>query len=302
MQQNWQNRYAFRAACTAAWLGFACVVLPLSPLAAQTPSQPDDADELPAYLYDRGPGIATSQFGTYVEPGQRLLYPFYEYTRTGSFEYHASELGSVGEEDYLGKLVEREALLFFSYGISERFAFEVEAALQTRATFDKAPNDPTSVPQHLTESGLGDVEGQLRWRWRPETADHAEYFSFFELVLPSQRNKLLIGTQDWEATIGIGSLRGHPWGTLGWRVSMAYDRSDPSPSLEGGEFAIDYIKRRSEKWRWVASLEGESDELSVIGEAQWFLNGHSFVKINSGFGLTEKAPDFAPEIGVMFTF
>jgi len=193
-------------------------------------------------------------------------------------------------------------LLFFAYGISDRFAFEVEAALHTKATFDKAANDPTSVPQRLSESGPGDVEGQLRWRWRQETAEHAEFFSFFELVLPSQPDKLLIGTQKWEAAFGVGSLRGHPWGTLGWRVSMVYDRSDPTPKLEGGEFAIDYIKRRNDKWRWVLSLEGESDELSMIGEAQWSFADRAFLKINSGFGVTEKAPDFAPEIGVMITF
>jgi hypothetical protein len=97
-------------------------------------------------------------------------------------------------------------------------------------------------------------------------------------------------------------LRGHPWCTLGWRVSMTYDRSEPNPRLEGGEFAIDYIKRTSDKWRWVASLEGESDELSLIGEAQWFFSPRAFLKINNGFGLTEKAPDIAPEIGVIFSF
>jgi hypothetical protein len=158
------------------------------------------------------------------------------------------------------------------------------------------------VPATLTEEGLGDVEGQVRWRWRPETAEHGELFSFVELVLPSQSDKLLIGTEDWEASIGFGWLRGYPWGTLGARVTILYDRADPQASVEMGEFALDYVKRRSDKWRWVASLEGESDELSLIGEAQWFFAPHAFLKINSGFGLTEKAPDVAPEIGVMFHF
>lgn len=301
MHQYPQYRTGLQFAMT--WLAASAFAMGLAaPARAQSPEAEAAVPALPPYLADRGRGIATSMFGTYVEPGEKLLYPFYEYTRTGSFEYHASELGSVGEEDYLGKLVERESLLFFSYGISDRLAFEVEGALHTSATFTKAPNDPTAVPQRLSESGLGDVEGQLRWRWRPETADHAEFFSFFELVLPSQPDKLLIGTQKWEMTLGIGSLRGHPWGTLGWRVSMAYDRSDPDPKLEGGEFAIDYIKRRNDKWRWVLSLEGESDELSAIGEAQWSFARHAFLKINSGFGLTQKAPDFAPEIGVMMSF
>lgn len=288
-----------RIAAALAWLAAGLS----SPLYAQTPqSQGGAADELPPYLADRGRGIATSQFGTYVEPGERLIYPFYEYTRTGSYEYHASEFGRIGEDDYLGKLVERESLFFFAYGISDRLEVEFEAAYHTHATFHKAPDDPTPVPQRLAESGVGDVEGQVRYRWRQETADHAEYFSYFELVLPSQPNKYLIGTPKWEATIGIGSLRGHPWGTLGWRASIAYDRSDPNPRLEGGEFAIDYIKRRNDQWRWVLSLEGESDELSAIGEAQWSFARNAYLKINSGFGLTQKAPDFAPEIGVMISF
>ena len=38
-------------------------------------------EELPFYLKDRGTGIATSMFGTYVRSGGLLLYPFIEYYR-----------------------------------------------------------------------------------------------------------------------------------------------------------------------------------------------------------------------------
>ncbi len=55
----------------------------------------------------------------------------------------------------------------------------------------------------------------------------------------------------------------------------------------------------SDSWRLVATLEGEEDEVSLIGEAQWFIKSNIFLKLNCGFGITEKAPDFAPEIGVM---
>ncbi|MGE5860715.1 MAG: hypothetical protein ACM34J_09190, partial [Ignavibacteria bacterium] len=37
------------------------------------------AQELPEYLKDRGPGIPTSMFGTYIKKGELLLYPFFEY-------------------------------------------------------------------------------------------------------------------------------------------------------------------------------------------------------------------------------
>ncbi len=53
--------------------------------------------------------------------------------------------------------------------------------------------------------------------------------------------------------------------------------------------------------RW-PTLEGEDDELVLIGEVLLHNNSSMFVKINSGFGLTEKAPDFAPEVSVMFVF
>jgi hypothetical protein len=42
--------------------------------------------------------------------------------------------------------------------------------------------------------------------------------------------------------------------------------------------------------------------VSLIGEAQWFISRRTFFKFNCGFGLTEKAPDIAPEIGIMFSF
>jgi hypothetical protein len=49
-------------------------------------------------------------------------------------------------------------------------------------------------------------------------------------------------------------------------------------------------------------LEGQSDEVSAIGELQWHISPRAIVKFNSGFGLTKKAPDIAPEIGVVFRF
>ena len=37
------------------------------------------ADDLPYYLKDRGTGVASSMFGTYINKGDFLIYPFYEY-------------------------------------------------------------------------------------------------------------------------------------------------------------------------------------------------------------------------------
>ena len=124
-----------------------CLALLLAVLPAWA-SKPAAAQPLPVYLADRGPGISTSQFGTYVEPGELIVYPFYEYTRTPKFEYHPSELGSAGSKDFLGKLFEDEALLFVAYGISDRLAVELEGALYAKTTFEKAAEDPSDLPGH----------------------------------------------------------------------------------------------------------------------------------------------------------
>jgi len=249
---------------------------------------------------DRGPGIPTSLFGTYIEDGEFLVYPFYEYTKTSAFEYKPSELGFPGEADFLGKTVEQEYLLFLSYAFADRFSVELESAVYAKTTFDKAADDPSLVPSHIEESGFGDVDMQLRWRWSRETETRPEMFSFFELTPPLQKNKTLIGTQDWEAALGFGVILGYRWGTINGRVSIAWDGADSK--VDFGEYAVEYLKRLSPAWRVVAAIEGESDEISVIGEAQWFFSRRAFLKLNCGFGITEKAPDVAPEVGVMFRF
>ena len=72
--------------------------------------------------------------------------------------------------------------------------------------------------------------------------------------------------------------------------------------MELGEYALEYLKRVNDKWRFVATLEGEDDEIALIGEGQLTLRPGTILKLNSGFGLTEKAVDIAPEIGVLWRF
>ena len=67
-----------------------------APVAAQ--SQPpavqvDAAGQLPDYLRDRGTGVATSMFGTYVRKGELLFYPFFEWYADADLEYEPRELG-----------------------------------------------------------------------------------------------------------------------------------------------------------------------------------------------------------------
>jgi len=257
-------------------------------------------DTTPPYLADRGEGIPTSLFGTYVGQGKFIVYPFYEYTKTTAFEYKPSELGFTGETDFLGKTVEQEYLVYLSYGFAKRLAVELEVAAYATTSFDKAPDDPSAMPAHLEESGLGDVDMQLRWSWTDETATRPMMYSFFELTPPLQRSRVLIGTQDWEASFGFGVIRGYRWGTITGRAAIAWDGADSKFDL--GEYAFEYLKRISPSWRIVATVEGETDEISLIGEAQWSFSRIAVLKLNCGFGVTEKAPDIAPEVGVLFHF
>jgi hypothetical protein len=270
--------------------------------AAGTPAagSPAAGAAQPAFLSDRGPGIATSLFGTYVRNGEWLVYAFYEYSKNSDFEYTPEDLGLPGDEEFFGSLREHEHLLFLSYGLSDRLAVELEGSLSTRSTLERPPADTSGGPSHLSESGLGDVQAELRWRWLDETARRPEMFSYFEVGFPLQKDKVLIGTSDWEYILGFGVIKGHRWGTLTGRLSVIYDRDDGA--VESGEFAVEYLKRLSHVWRFVGAIEGESDEVEVIAEAQARLHPHVLLKLNSGFGVTSKAADFAPEVGFLFSW
>src|SRR5438876_250980 len=127
-----------------------------------------------------------------------------------------------------------------------------------------------------------------------------ELISFFEVVFPLQKNKHVIGTQDWELNLGVNLTEGFPWGTLMLKGSYGYSAAEGD--FEFGEYGIEYVKRLSDRWRLVLAIEGEQDELSAIAEIQWKLRPNITIKLNSGFGLTSKAPDFAPEVGILFSF
>lgn len=256
---------------------------------------------LPAYLSDRGDGITTSLFGTYIREKEFLFYPFYEYTYTGKFEYEPNELGFPGSQEFSGgKLKEHEFLLFFAYGFTDSLAVELESAVYSSADFTKDPSDTTGV-QNIRESGLGDTETNIRWRYRKETESRPEITFFFQTVFPLQKNKKLIGTQHWEFVPGIVVTKGYSFGTLAGRLSLEYETGENKAEFD--EWAIDYVKRLSPLWRVVVSIEGDQlDEVSLIGEVQYTLSRSAVLKVNCGFGLVEKAPDVAPEIGVMFHF
>ena len=258
-----------------------------------------ETESLPYYLKDRGKGIPTSMFGTYITKGQIFVYPFFELYNDSDMEYSPDELGYNLVHDYKGKYRAREGLIFFGYGITDWLAVEFETAVIS-AELEKSDDDTSGMPNKLKESGLGDVEGQIRWRWAEENERWPELFSYFETVFPLQKDKVLIGTQDWEYKLGFGAVKGFTFGTLTVRLATEYDRSENKTEL--GEFAVEYLKKISSRWRIYGGVEGTQDEVEVITEAQLHLNRNMFFKFNNAFGATANATDWAPEIGLVFSF
>jgi len=266
---------------------------------ASPPAAPQPDETLPTYLKDRGRGVATSMFGTYIRKDELIVYPFFEYYRDRDFEYKPEEFGFAGALDFRGRYHASEGLLFVAYGLTDDLAVEAEAAV-IKASLEKSPQDPSALPARIEESGLGDVEAQLRWRWRKEDERRPELFSYFEAVFPHHEDKALIGTPGWELKLGTGLVRGFKWGTLTARIAVEYTEASTS-QFDLGEYAVEYLKRVSPRWRFYAGLEGTQDELSLITEVQWHLSRHAFIRLNNGLGLTSKATGWTPEVGILFT-
>jgi hypothetical protein len=257
------------------------------------------AEELPYYLKDRGTGIPTSMFGTYINKGEIIIYPFYEFYYDKDMEYSPEEMGYTGDIDYTGKYVAHEGLIYLAYGITDWLMIEGEAAVIT-AKLEKSENDTSDMPDSIEESGLGDVEGQLRWRYFRETEYRPELFSYFETVFPVQDDEVLIGTTDWEFKFGVGIIKGFRFGTITLRAAVEHDKAEGVTEL--GEYAVEYLKRLSDHFRIFLGVEGSQDEVELITELQWHINENVCVVFNNAFGITPKAEDYAPEFGIMFKF
>ena len=254
-------------------------------------------EELPVYLRDRGTGVASSMFGTYIRHRELITYIYFEYYLDGNMEYKPAELGYGLEQDFRGKYRAAEGLIFIGYGLTDWLAIELEAAI-IKAKLWKSSDDTSSLPNTIEESGLGDVESQLRWRWFKETTLRPELFSYFETVFPLQKDKVLIGTQDWELKLGSGITKGFPFGTFSLRAAVEY--SFDESKIELGEYAVEYVKRFSPRWRVYLGVEGSQDEVELITEAQiHVIPDKVVVKLNNAFGVTSKATDWAPEVGLM---
>ena len=148
--------------------------------------------------------------------------------------------------------------------------------------------------------GFGDRQGDARWRWARETWSRPEVFSYLEVDFPFQRNRKIVGIQDWDYKLGTGVTKGFSFGTITARAAAEYEQADKE--LIFGEYALEYLKKLSPSVRFHTGVEGNQDEVEWIVEGQYRLGRHAHLKLNTAFGLTPRAPDFAPEIGIMFSF
>lgn len=251
------------------------------------------------WLADRGTGIWTSIFGTYVNAHELLVMPFVEGYIDDNFEYKPAELGYGLDQDFRGRFRATEGEMFLAYGLNDRLAVELEASVIT-AELDKSAADPSTQPAKLKQSGQGDWQMELDWRVLKESATHPEVFALLEVDPPSHRNAALIGTADWEAKLSAGLLRGLRWGTVGVRGGALYSAEDGS--FESGEYAVEYLKRLSPHWGVYGGMEAEQDEVELIGEAQYHFSPRAYLRLNLARGLSSKAIDWGPDVGVVFAF
>lgn len=273
-------------------LASGAVLLALVPVAGA-------AEDLPPYLRDRGAGMRTSMFGSYVEKGELLIYPFYEYYRDDNQQYSPDEYGGTGIQDLEARYRANEGILFASYGITDRLNIEAEAAVIS-AEFEKDPTDTYGTPARIKQSGLGDVEGQVTYTWLREGPHRPEIYTFAEAVIPHAKDKALIGTEDWEFAFAVGGAQGFGFGTILAGVGLEYTRASDTP-WDLGEWQVGYLRRVSPAWRVYAGVEGQAtDEASLITEAQRRLSRVATLKLNLGVGLTSNSTDLAPEVGIMF--
>ena len=176
--------------------------------------------------------------------------------------------------------------------MSNRLALEFEGALNTTATLRKSPSDTSALPATLRESGLGDIQAEARWT----SGDVQLSRNGFPVPAtpPADRHSGL-GIQAWHRSDQTVPL----WHAL---IRAAAEYHQDAGTVDFGEYALEYLKRLSSTWRVYGGVEGTQDEVELITEVQYRLGARSLLKLNNGFGLTSKAPRWAPEVGILFSF
>ncbi len=249
---------------------------------------------------ERSSGIPTSQFGIFVSRGELLVFPFAAITRDHNREYQPAQLGYGLSEDFRGHFRSTQAQLFVAYGVTDWLAIELEGA-RLSARLDKSPSDPSAVPARIEESGIGDIEGNVRIRFMMEGARRPQLYGFVELTPRTLAGKRLIGEQYWDAKPGVGLVRSFRWGTINARIAAEWNREAKSPDL--GEVELEYLKRLTPRFGINLALaggeSGTNDEWTVVGGLRWKLTRWVALKLDGTFGIMSKATDLETQAGVL---
>lgn len=255
------------------------------------------------FLRDRGPGVATSLFGTYVTEGELVVYPSFERAHNRAFQYSPTEFGYQPERDFDADHRTSEGVILLGYGLTRSLSVELEAAA-VEATFRKSAQDTSALPAEVRESGLGDVQAQVTWRLQEESADRPEIFAFTGAVFPHDRDKQVIGTADLVLLPGIGAVRGFGWGTVAAQLGAEIDFASGS-ELDWGEWSAGYLRRVAPAWRLAAGLEGQVgggsnfDEVWLVTQVEWEASPNAALRFTNGLGISNHSAGWEPEVGLL---
>lgn len=257
-------------------------------------------DSLPAWLADRGDAIASSMFASYIHPGELVVFPFFEYLRDNNREYQPREFGLGPATDYRGRFHSTAEQVFLGYGVNDWLALEFEMA-HISAELTKSPSD-NFLPPRIEHSGITDIEAQVRVRVRREGPRSPEFFLYSEFVARTQRGKFLISEAYWDIKPGVGFIKGFSFGTMTSRINLEYNHEEKK--LDLGELSVEYLKRISPNFRIFLAFEGGEtgalDEWETVQGFQLRLSKSLFFKFDNTLGISSKANDWVPQVGLMW--
>jgi len=260
-------------------------------------------EKLPDFLKDRGTGVTTSMFGHFIQKGELVVYPFIEYFYDSNYEYQPLDFGYDVEEDYLAKYSGSSEQLFLGYGFHRNIALELGISYQ-KISFEKPADDNSDLPAKIEEKGFGDIESQLRFRLLEETKRSPEVFSFLNLTVPTQKDKILLHDKHWDIKLGLGFMKGFPIGTFSLHTDLEYNHVDSH--FDVGETSLRYLRRLADKWRMMLGIEGGEtgaiDEWELISTIHYQLSELITIKADNSYGISPKAIDFTTAFGIMCTF
>ena len=255
----------------------------------------------PPHLRDRGPGVRTSEFQTYVGRHQLLLLTSAAYTKDHNLEYNPLDWGYGTQTDLRGTFRSSTAQLFVAYGITDWLAVEL-AGSSLSARFERSASDTTATPSRIRESGIGDFAGQVRVRFTQERGRRPEIWGSVEVIPANLKRKVLIGDKLADAKSEIGLTRGFHFGTMTLRTTVEYNHGNHHWDL--GETSLEYLRRLSPDWRILLAIEGGEtgamDEWVFVTAGQWRIANGCYLKLANGFGLMSKSTDWEPQVGMLW--